>query len=617
MSPQTTDMVAEAAPAPAPPAVPGKRAPTTLDMFWRLGAAKTDGRRVEAACQVLAAVASQAIQPNYALTRLVRGLAAPNPATRQTYFICLTEYLRQSETKYPEVEEVVESSLKTPTTSKSEEADYLLARLLTSSAVLRADMLTAEQRVAVLADLVQVARARHYLHLPAYRLLVEHFVPEGGATTTTILDAMDLAKLDMDSLYLLLSLLQKDEKAVSSRVTEALGVKTVWGKRALNIFARVLVAANAPPEVVARHPLLPLLVSCLAKAGATDAFWQAFSADMTAANNSGLTGWTFLREVGRVGAGQLPPLLTRHALSVGQQIEARQGSAGLAKEVLGLLVAAVEEGTADRAEVVRLLLAQDVTWDKTPLGGQVAELVGKAEAATVREVGELYLAAVVGEGKPVERAYCGGQLARLVGHPTVQADLAWRGKVLQALAAVGLLQGVEGVGRLTRQGQEGLRDTIVRALDSRNKNLEDSVTISLSLVTWMRDQLAKDSVALMRPITAEQEGVAGRTMEVVGQLEARWAGGKDKEAGVLLLLHCHMWIQLFIQSDLAVEVLEELGPVYTRCSRFHAIVYWPGHPSPPLHLLPRWSSKQPPGGEEPDWVEVRLSFLPALWGLFV
>ena len=196
---------------------------------------------------------------------------------------------------------------------------------------------------------------------------------------------------------------------------------------------------------------------------------------------------------------------------------------------------------------------------------QVGELMGKANVETVKEVGELFLKCLKGEGKLPERTHSASQLVKLVGHPAVQGDLAWRGRALQGIASVSLLQGVQDVAKLNRQGWEGLRDCLTRALDSRNRTLEDSINLTLALVTWIREQLEQVSVSLLKTVTPEQETMGSSTMEVVMELEKQWKGKeKDKEAGVLLLLHSHMWLQIFLQPDLAVEVLEELKPVYSR-----------------------------------------------------
>ena len=204
--------------------------------------------------------------------------------------------------------------------------------------------------------------------------------------------------------------------------------------------------------------------------------------------------------------------------------------------------------------------------------------MGKADVETVKEVGELFLKCLRSEGKLPERTHSASQLVKLVGHPAVQSDLLWRGKALQGLASVSLLQGVQDVAKLNRQGWEGLRDCLTRALDSRNRSLEDSVNLTLALVTWIKEQLETTSVSLLKTVNPEQENMASSTMEVVMELENRWKGEeKDKEAGVLLLLHSHMWLQIFLQPDLAVEVLEELKPVYSRLEKSYGYNWDPPH----------------------------------------
>ena len=39
--------------------------------------------------------------------------------------------------------------------------------------------------------------------------------------------------------------------------------------------------------------------------------------------------------------------------------------------MLAILVKGVEAGEVERAQIVKMLLAQDINWDKTALGGQV------------------------------------------------------------------------------------------------------------------------------------------------------------------------------------------------------------------------------------------------------
>ena len=194
------------------------------------------------------------------------------------------------------------------------------------------------------------------------------------------------------------------------------------------------------------------------------------------------------------GASRSPGWPARAPCSVGLQLAARQAGQPLARQVMALLVAAVKDGKADRLAVVKLLLEQDLAWDKGALGGPVSELLaGCEDGAVVKEAGRLLLAGLEGEkAKVAERVHCGGQLARLVGHPAVQADLAWRARLLQGLAGVSLLQGLPGLAKISRQGAEGLRDALVRVPDNRNRTLEDGVTLALGLVTWLHGWLAEE-----------------------------------------------------------------------------------------------------------------------------
>ena len=64
----------------------------------------------------------------------------------------------------------------------------------------------------------------------------------------------------------------------------------------------------------------------------------------------------------------------------------------------------------------------------------------------------------------------------------VQEDLIYREDLLQKLASVSVINGVEGVGSLNSNGRDQMKDVLFRALDSRNKSLENSVVLLVSVV---------------------------------------------------------------------------------------------------------------------------------------
>lgn len=569
----------------------------TLDQFWKLGQAKNEKNRLEAASKVLQTVAKSELDVGYAITRLVKGLAGSTNESRQGYFVCLTELMRQSEVGFKKVAKQVAANLKIGgTLSKGEEADFLVAQLLAYTAMLRAGVVEGEDREEVVKELLEISGTRNYLMLPVIKVLVENFLGKGDTGMITIIInaiSVKVADLNIDSLFLLLSIYRLDQDMITEDFLTQVGVKKMFGKKALQIFSTCLLTANLPPAVVAQHPSFPLLVSLLVEKEAMTKFWQMLGPEMTAANSKGVVGWSILKEVGRLagGAKLLPDMLSRHTLSVGIQLASRQASVGLVKDVLSMVVVMGVDSEGDRMAMIKKLLDMDLCWDKLPLGGNVSQLLAKAEVDTVKEVGKVFMTSLAGEGKMPERVHSAAMLVKMVGLPGMQGELEWRGEVLQSLASVSVVMGVVGVGSLNSNGRDQMKDVLFRALDSRNKTLEDSVVLLIGVVKNIKNQMSK-GVTRVRSVTDEQERVSKKAMGIIDKLEKKWSKGNDKEAAVFLFLYCQMWLQMFSQPDLATEVLGELAPVHERWSR--------------------GDKKGQEEGEEPAWVEVVTEILISL-----
>ena len=568
----------------------------TLDQFWRLSQAKNEKSRVDAASKILQAVNKSEVEVVYVVTRLVKGLAGSNNQSRHGHFICLTELMRQASIEYKTVVKQVHANLKVGgTLTKGEEADYLVAQLLAYSAMLRAEVVKDDNKEEVVKELLEVSGSRNYLLLPVIKLLVEHFLGKSDESIiNTIINTISVktADLNIDSLYLLLSIYKLDEDLVTEQFLEEVGVKKLFGKKALETFSTCLLSANLPPAVVGDHPCLQLLVSLLVEKQMMTKFWKVLGPEMTATNSKGVIGWMVLKEVGQLAGAVnlLQDMLTTHTLNVGVQLANKQGSVKLVKDVLNMVVAGVEMGKLDRSEMVKKFMDIDLCWDKLPVGGTVSQLLSKAEADTVKEVGKVYVENMLGDGKIVERVHSANMIIKIVGLPAVQEDLAYRGQLLQNLASVGVLSGVVGVGALNSNGREQMKDVLFRGLDSRNKSLESSVVLLVSIVKYVREQLSK-KVMRMKPLNAGQEAVSKASEKVLDKLEKKWNKNKEKEAGVFLFLYCQMWLQVFSQPELATEVLEELAPVYERWSK---------------------GDKKKVGEEEPAWIEVVTEILISL-----
>ena len=81
--------------------------------------------------------------------------------------------------------------------------------------------------------------------------------------------------------------------------------------------------------------------------------------------------------------------------------------------------------------------------------------------------------------------------------------------MLEALASLIVVGGVVGV--FNSSGRDQMKDVLFRALDSRNKNLEDSVVLLVGLVKYIREQLNKEAIRV-KALDALQIAVAKKAL---------------------------------------------------------------------------------------------------------
>ena len=73
------------------------------------------------------------------MKRLLRGLASPLESSRQSFFVCLVEFLRQNSVDYDNVSQEMRETLKVSGGTQGEESLYLLGQILADVALLRAE----------------------------------------------------------------------------------------------------------------------------------------------------------------------------------------------------------------------------------------------------------------------------------------------------------------------------------------------------------------------------------------------------------------------------------------------------------------------------------------------
>jgi len=582
-------------PSPAPPQ--SQKYQANLDTFWKLSHAKTKKARVEAATTVLGGVKKdtddEGKEGKYVLKRLLRGLSSTNQNSRQGFFACLCEFLRQNDVVYEEVLEAVKTVLKV-TGSKSEEAEFLLAQLLAHTALLRSEKASSiTDKLCSLGEILNIGSQRSYLLPAAVRLVVEHYVDlpdqQFSSAWEKITENAKFGQSDLtiDTLYLLFCI-HKAHPAVLDKqfATTNFGEKKFICKKTLEMFTLIIMKCNQPFVAVQAHPVFPALAEVAAKTESSGKLWTSVSSLLAESTNKSQIGFLILLELVKMDPQVAASLLTKHTLETGlQMIKNNHGDGVL--NVMKQLIEAAEQNKLNRLDVITKLLTASLTWDKDGRG-TVSGLLKGADADTIKGVAEIYKKCMFEGGRPGEKVWSCQQLAKLVGCVAVQEDISWRLQILKVLMAVSLSSDAGNL-TLPRDCRDQLKDVFYRGLDSKSKSLADSRALLVELVKHANTLV--EGGKLLKPLEEAALKEWKEMMAAVGQMEKKLAeNAEKKEIGVFLILYSQMGLQLLSDPLASIDVLTELKPVYAKFQ----------------------SKKKSGGGSEPHWVEVVVEILLSL-----
>ena len=243
-----------------------------LDKFWQLSNAKNNKARVEAAFKLVKHASINPAEVPYTLKRLIKGLASPLESSRQAFFVCLVEFLRQNATSYKELSSEAEETFKASGSSKGEEGLYLLGKIMANIALLRAgNMTNPSEREDLFNNLLEIGSKRTYLYLITYNAIVEYFLVDGsGMSTEQVVQAvansfkLDLSEANIDTLYFILSVLNLKNSELSAEFCmENFGLKEIGKKKSVESIHRILSTTTLPLRNVVNHPALKSLVPVL------------------------------------------------------------------------------------------------------------------------------------------------------------------------------------------------------------------------------------------------------------------------------------------------------------------------------------------------------------------
>ena len=253
-------------PDPDPSDEPKQR--SNLDKYWHLSTAKTAPSRIEASSKLLKHCASNPDEVPYTLKRLLRGLASPLESSRQSFFVCLVEFLRQNLVDYDKVSQELRETLKVSGT-QGEESLYLLGQILADVALLRAGRVKeTRQYQQTLSRLLENGSKRVYLALISINSVVEYFLHDAPplpveevVTAAGQSFELTLSEASLDTLYFVLATLNHFGAGISADfVQESFGLKDLTKKSSLAAITDILTKTTLPLANVVNHPVLKALV---------------------------------------------------------------------------------------------------------------------------------------------------------------------------------------------------------------------------------------------------------------------------------------------------------------------------------------------------------------------
>jgi len=548
----------------------------TLNTFWLLSNAKNSGSRVDASSRLLKYVSANPTEAAYMLKRLLRGLASPLEHTRHSFFVCLTEFIRQQDLECAAVREEAQQTLKV-TGSKGEESLYLLGQILADVAVLRAGVVRLKSdQVEVLSNLIDKGSRRSYLKLLALNTIIEYYLCDGSVVSndevvTSVGESfrVRLPEAGLDDLLFILTFLNRrlQDNESPDFLMDHFGFKDIKKTSNLERICKILFSTTRPLSVLVYHPVLTAFASLVTCNGTAVKVLGLLLPDMKTSLYKGQLGIALLREILKTDPSCVEKIISVDVLEMLSEL-CGKNVVNPVVEVVELIEREVKSGSVSCWTMLTRVLNCNVSWDKYVPGNLVASLLSTCDADTLVQTGNLLQGKFLSDAKMSERVYTAGLLARLIGDPRVVSRIDWRVEQLRVLLRKTLITSPDDTTPLSREAKHQLKDVFYRGLDSNCKSLVDNVNLVHSVMQTAIQLLAKDQVEVLKPIVDRTAKDAWtKVVSTVTKLGRDWSANNQKETGVFLLLFSHIGLQFFCQPDMAVDVLSDLQPVYSNWTK--------------------------------------------------
>ena len=468
----------------------------------------------------------------------------------------------------------------------------------------------------LISDIIELSKKRSYLSLPGFQSIIDYLEAtnmEGKKFTkyiwiTALKDKILWESPSLETVWFMLVVQKLYPKCLDKKfMLQNFGRKKLIVADSFLESLSAALSSSTPIHMLKRHPALSVIVSALGQEKLLTEFWTGQLNDFISIGGSYKTLVAFI-VLGRIlDYPDLPKEDLRHFLSkemvcTSLQLLSRLDSPPEEdREILSLLAKIVSLAQGDpqvEKAVLENLLRQKVSFDKVTGGNVVQQIIAKAsDFAVVEFASEIFREAAKG-GEDVtqqERVFSLQQLAKLVGHALAKDKVDWKIGIINFILSTTLFEDKEGVIQpFSRETRIEVKEVLFKAVDFKsNSDLDTSVQI-LSKVVYFADSLLKCGQPLW-PFNKDCRRTWDTMLIDIADIEAnRKVGEFGKELKVFELLFFHMGLQLFSDSEMAMETFSELRECYSRAKS------------------KRQNRRKSKTSKEPNWVEVVVDLLISL-----
>ncbi|XP_065171118.1 myb-binding protein 1A [Atheta coriaria] len=540
----------------------------------------------------------------YAIGRLVRGVGSGKVNSRIGFYTTLNVFLRTSN-KFDinNILDVIHKELKTSGQNlKSENADVYTGLILVCGAVLHAGKfatLENEKRKTLLQHLVDASVKKTYLGLLAASLIVDALPKLTiNVFSEDILPVLrpqlkkPLSDYTIDQLYLLLKCEEQFPTVVNSKfLGNLINTPKIISEGNVKHLINVLLDVN-PLRQIAEHPIYPYIGKKLASVTYLPKILNQLDVNFENFTN--------------VKHQVLAVLLRNIVINLEEHrhMPSVFGKNFLFETVRHFKATTIKQQDEIKVEVINLLNAT-AAWAKKPevssdikvkvmeklmfypgififekiTGNKVLQsITATLDVDGVKTLCDIYKGVMLAELTKqrderttenwlnLDRVYAAQLIVKLINHSAARTEHDWKVEQLQLLMEVALLRR-PGIGV---DLNKSLKDTFFSALDFKFGKLQDGISCLSKLVHSLNENMNN----LRAPLDEEVQALWEKSFELINKIEGKSAKKQGHLTMVFHMLFLQMSLQLFNDSKLAGDSLNELFTCYAKRKSKDEEVNW-------------------------------------------